>query len=261
MEIIPMSVPRLALLLLIGVASAPASAQIVTASPDQLAAAPVVTVRISEQLRAPPDEATLNASTEARAGTASEALAADKLKTERLLAAIRAAGIGPKDTQTEGVSVSADYSYENVNGRGTRRLIGYVARNSVRIKMRQIDRLVGLLDALTAAGATEVYGPTFSIADPAPLRSEARRRAMVRGEAEASEFARNAGFARVRLLTVEEGVSYRGTDVVVSGTRIGAPPPPPPPPAVAIERDGGGSVQPGQIETGVTLTLQYRMER
>jgi uncharacterized protein YggE len=247
-------------LLVLTSTSLPASAQIVSASPDQLAASPVVTLRISEQLRSPPDEASLNVATEGRAGTASGALDANKAKTERVLAAIRAAGIGAKDTQTEGVSVSADYSYENVNGRGTRRLVGYVARNQVRIKTRQIGRLVSLLDKLTAAGASEIYGPNFSIADPAPMRSEARRRAMVRGEAEAGEYARNAGFARVRLLTVEEGVSYRATDITVTGSRVSAPPPPPPPPAMA-ERGGSDSIQPGQIETGVTLTLQYRMER
>lgn len=239
--------------------AAPAAAQSLPASLDELAATPVVTLQISEQLRSPPDEASLTASTEAREASATAALKADKAKTEQLLAAIRAAGIGPKDVQTEGVSVSADYAYETVNGRGTRRLNGYVARNSVRIKTRQIDRLTGLLDTLTSAGATDIYGPNFSIADPAPLRSEARRRAMARGEAEATEYARNAGFARVRLLSVQEGVSYRASDIMVTGTRIGAPPPPPPPPAP--ERDGGGSIQPGQIETGVTLTLQYRMER
>jgi hypothetical protein len=119
-----------------------------------------------------------------------------------------------------------------------------------------------LLDGLTAAGADTVYGPNFSIADPAPLRREARVRAMARGEAEAAEYARNNGFTRVRLLSVEEGVSYRGTDIIVTGARISqlhsAPPPPPPP---APERDGGGVVAPGQIETGVTLNLLYRMER
>lgn len=241
----------------LALAGVPVSAQTMPAPLDQLAATPLVTVHISEQLRAPPDEATITASTEAREPTASAALAANKLKTERLLASIRSAGIGSKDVQTEGVSVSADYQYETVEGRNVRRLNGYVARNTVRIKTRQIDRLTGLLDILTGAGATEIYGPNFSLADPAPLRSEARRRAMVRGEAEAGEYARNAGFTRVRLLAVDEGISYRATDIIVSGSRIApnAPPPPPPPPPP------GGSIEPGQIETGVTLTLQYRMER
>ncbi|MFL6766042.1 MAG: SIMPL domain-containing protein [Sphingomicrobium sp.] len=243
--------------LLLASASLPLAAQPLPASLDQLAATPVVTVHISEQLRRPPDEATINASTEAREPTAAAALAANKAKTQQLLAAIRASGIAAKDIQTEGVSVGADYGYQLVNGRNVRRLNGYVARNTVRIKTRDIDGLGALLDRLTAAGATDIYGPSFSIADPAPLRAEARRLAMARGEAEASEYARNAGFTRVRLLSVEEGISYRATDIVLTGTRVGAPPPPPPPPA-SPER---GGIEPGQIETGVGLTLQYRMER
>lgn len=243
---------------LLAAAGSAVSAQQVQATLDQLAATPLVTVQISEQLRAPPDQAILTASTEAREPTAAAALASDKVKTEHLLAAIRGAGIEAKDVQTQGVSVSADYDYVPVNGRGVRRLNGYVARNTVRIKTRNIDRLVGLLDTLTAAGASDVYGPQFTIAEPAPLRAEARRRAMARGEAEASEYARNAGFARVRLLTVQEGVSYHAADIIVTGSAIApAAPPPPPPPVAGPERD---SIEPGQIETGVTVTLQYRME-
>ena len=238
--------------------SLPASAQQISASLDQLAATPVVTVQISEQLRSPPDEATITAGTESRAPTASAALTANKLKTEHLLEAIKGAGIPAKDVQTEGVSVRADYQFETVNGRGEQHLSGYVASNSVRIKTRQIDRLAGLLDTLTAAGATNIYGPSFSIADPAPLRAEARKRAMARGESEATEYARNAGFRGVQLLSLQEGISYRATDVTI-GERdmiapVAAPPPPPPPPP-------GGSISPGQIETGVTLTLHYRMVR
>lgn len=239
-------------------AAVPAAAQI-AATPDQLAAGPVVTVQISEQLRSPPDQASITMSTESRDPTATAALAANKAKTRALLAAIRKAGIGDKDVQTEGISLRADYRYETVDGAGTQRFHGYVASNSVRIKTRDLDRLSGLLDALTAAGATGIYGPSFDIADPLPIRREARVRAMARGEAEASEYARNAGFARVRLLTVQEGVSYRSADIIVTGSRIerGAPPAPPPPPPPG----GDGSIAPGQIETGVTLTLQYRMER
>jgi uncharacterized protein YggE len=224
---------------------------------QELAQTPVVTVRIQENLKMPPDEATLSVATRTNAPTASAALERNKVKTEQLVAAIRAAGIDSKDIQTEGVNISPDYRYETVNGRGEQRMVGYVAGNSVRIKTRRIDRLSSLLDALTAAGADQLYGPNFGIADPLPLRREARKRAMERGEAEAMEYARNAGFNRVRLLTVEEGVSYRATDIVVTGSRASAGPPPPPPPP-APER---GGIEPGQIETGVQLTLQYRMER
>jgi uncharacterized protein YggE len=251
-------------LLTLTLAAIPAAAQTApTASIAEMATTPLVRVSIAENLRTPPDEASLTVGTTAKATTAKEAVAANKVKTERLLAAIRNSGIRERDIQTQGIQLSADYRWEQgVSGRDGRQvLVGYVAGNSVLIKTRDIDALTGLLDSLTAAGADTVYGPTFAIADPAPLRREARVRAMARGEAEAREYARNNGFERVRLLSVEEGVSYRGTDIVVTGSRIvnlRAPPPPPPPPAP--ER-GGGIVAPGQLETGVQLNLLYRMER
>lgn len=232
----------------------PAAAQ-QGASLNELAATPVVTVRIGENLKTPPDQATINVTSQSRAPTASAALDANKVKTDKMVAAIRAAGIPAKDLQTQGVSLNPDYLYETVNGRGSQRLVGYLASNRIQVKTRQIDRLSALLDQITVAGADQIYGPNFGIADPLPLRREARKRAMARGEAEALEYAANAGFARVQLLSVEEGVSYRSSDIVVTGSRINgliAPPAPPPAP----ER---GGIEPGQIETGVTLTLVYRM--
>ncbi len=241
---------------LLGSLSVPSSAQNF-ASIEEMARTPVITLRISELLRTPPDQASLGLSTVSKAPTASAALEANNRKTERLIAAIRAAGIAEKDIQTQGVNINPDYRYDQVNGRGSPRLIGYAASNSVRIKTRRIDRLSYLLDALAAAGADRVDGPNFEIADPAPLRLEARKRAMARGAAEASEYAANAGFARVRLLSVEEGVSSRSSDIIVTGSRMVSPLAPPPP----MPERGGDAIQLGQLETGVILTLQYRMER
>jgi uncharacterized protein YggE len=241
----------------------PATAQQVpSANIADMAANPLVRVNISETLRTPPDEASMTVGTQAKAATATGAVAANKTKTEKLLTAIRAAGIRERDIQTQGIQLQPDYRWDREpNGQGKQTLIGYIASNSVQIKTRNIDALTSLLDALTSAGADTVYGPNFGISDPAPLRREARVRAMARGQAEAGEYARNNGYTSVRLLSVEEGVSYRGTDIIVTGSRISnasAPPPPPPPPAP--ERDGG-IVAPGQLETGVSLNLLYRMER
>jgi uncharacterized protein YggE len=241
----------------------PAQAQqIPVTNIGDMAATPLVRVNISETLRTPPDEASLTVGTQAKAPTATAAVAANKVKTERLLATIRSAGIRERDIQTQGIQLQPDYRWDTVpGGRGRQTLIGYVAGNSIQIKTRDIDGLTKLLDMLTTAGADTVYGPNFGISDPAPLRREARVRAMARGAAEASEYARNNGYTSVRLLSVEEGTSYRGTDIIVTGSRImnaSAPPPPPPP---APERGGDGIVAPGQLETGVALNLLYRMER
>ena len=251
-------------MILSAVAVAPAMAQqMPAASIGEMASTPLVRVNIAESLRTPPDEASMTVGTQAKAATATEAVAASKEKTEKLLAAIRAAGVRERDIQTQGIQLSPDYRWDNEpGGRGRQTLIGYIAGNSVQIKTRDIDALTSLLDALTTAGADTVYGPNFGISDPAPLRQEARVRAMARGQAEALEYARNNGFKTVRLLSVEEGTSYRGTDIIVTGSRISNAAPPPPPPPPMPERGGAaGIVAPGQLETGVSLNLLYRMER
>jgi uncharacterized protein YggE len=170
-----------------------------TASIAEMATTPLVRVSIAESLRTPPDEASITVGTQAKASTATGAVAANKVKTEKLLAAVRAAGIRERDIQTQGIQLQPDYRYDRQpDGNGHQTLIGYIASNSVQIKTRDIDKLTSLLDALTTAGADTVYGPNFAISDPAPRRKEARIRAMARGQAEATEFARNNGFTSVR---------------------------------------------------------------
>lgn len=253
-------------LLAAGLAALPVSAQaqqqLSAATIGEMAETPLVRVNIAESLRTPPDEASLTVGTQAKAPTATAAVAANKVKTEKLLATIRSAGIRERDIQTQGIQLQPDYRYDRqADGQGRQVLIGYLASNSIQVKTRDIEGLTKLLDMLTTAGADTVYGPNFGISDAAPMRREARVRAMARGIAEATEYARNNGYAKVRLLSVEEGTSYRGTDIIVTGSRISnasAPPPPPPP---QPERGGDGIVAPGQLETGVQLNLLYRMER
>ena len=159
-----------------------------TASISEMASTPLVRVNISESLRTPPDEASMTVGTQAKAATATAAVAANKTKTEKLLATIRAAGIRERDIQTQGIQLQPDYRWDaEPGGRGKQTLVGYIASNSVQIKTRNIDTLTSLLDRLTTAGADTVYGPNFAISDPAPLRREARIRAMARGQAEATE--------------------------------------------------------------------------
>lgn len=240
-----------------------AAQQAPTASIAEMANTPLVRVNIAESLRTPPDEATITVATQSKAPTATAAVAANKVRTEKLLAAIRNAGIRERDIQTQGIQLQPEYRWDppTPGGQGRQTLVGYMANNSVQIKTRNIDKLTSLLDVLTTAGADSVYGPSFGISDTAPLKREARIRAMKRGDAEATEYARNNGYKSVRLLSLEEGTSYRGTDVFVTASGVSPVAPPPPPPPGAAERGGGGIVAPGQVETAVSLNLLYRMER
>jgi len=80
-----------------------------TASISEMASTPLVRVNIAESLRTPPDEASMTVGTQAKASTATAAVAANKTKTEKLLATIRAAGIRERDIQTQGIQLQPDY--------------------------------------------------------------------------------------------------------------------------------------------------------
>src|SRR5215210_2526709 len=151
--------------LLGSIAVLPASAgaqQVPVSNIADMAATPLVRVNISETLRTPPDEASMTVGTQAKAPTATAAVAANKVKTERMLATIRAAGIRERDIQTQGIQLQADYRYDaQPGGRGQQTLVGYIASNSVQIKTRNIDGMTALLDRLTGAGADTIYGPNF----------------------------------------------------------------------------------------------------
>ena len=98
---------------------APAHSQALPgASINEMATTPLVRVNIAENLRTPPDEASLTVGTQAKAATAKAAVAANKVKTERLLAAIRAAGIRERDIQTQGIQLSADYRWDQAGRTG-----------------------------------------------------------------------------------------------------------------------------------------------
>ena len=64
-----------------------------------------------------------------------------------------------------------------------------------------------MLDALVAAGATDISGPDLSIDDDTAARAQARRQALETARAQAREYARAAGYADVRLLEISETVA------------------------------------------------------
>jgi uncharacterized protein YggE len=216
----------------------------VTPSPD----APVVTLSVQETTEVAPDIATVSAGVETVAPSAAAALTQNSAKMVRVVEAIRAAGVAERDIRTNTVAVGARYDYPN----RVRQFLGYAATNTVTVVLRDVARVGGFLDRMTAAGANEVNGPTFTVSQPERHRVIARDRAVTRADAEAQAYARRAGFRTARLLAVTEGGSFvQPFDRVVTGQSRGeamavsAPPP----------------VLGGQQSVGVSITAVYRLER
>ena len=118
-----------------------------------------------EQIEVEPDVATISTGVQTDADTAVEALRGSiRRKWSAVVARIRALGIPARDIQTASINLNPRYDYNN-RGDQPPSFLGYQASNQVTVKLRNLDRVGEVLDAMVEAGATNINGPHFSIED------------------------------------------------------------------------------------------------
>jgi uncharacterized protein len=209
---------------------------------------PLVELAVTETVKAKPDLAEVSAGVTTEAPTAVAAMEANARAMDAVVARIKSLGIAAEDIQTTGINLGAQYDYEQARGRPVFR--AYQASNRVSVILRDVKRTGPVLDALVAAGATDIGGPSFSIDDDSGPRAQARKAAFERAQAQATEYARWAGYSDVRLVAVNESVGsirpmpYDGRGAVV---------------AQAVSKET--AVEPGLVGTTVTVTVSFEMTR
>lgn len=212
------------------------------------ATGPVVEMTVIEQVEADPDMVTVSAGVTSEAPTAVEALRQNSRQMRAVIERIKSLGVAERDIQTTGINLNARYDYDQQSRRQIFR--GYMVSNRVSVKLRDIDETGEVLDALVSAGATDLGGPSFSLEDDEGAKAEARRRAVERAQAQASEYAALAGYSDLRLLEINETISGRGGPgpIVLTAAR-------------SDMMEESAPVQPGRVSTSVNITVKYEMVR
>jgi uncharacterized protein len=209
---------------------------------------PLLSFSITEEMRAAPDRASIGAGVTTTATTAVEAMRANATASTAMNAALRRAGIAARDIQTSGISLQPQYDYTPQQQGQPPRLIGYQVTNQVRVTTTDIARIGPLLDAIVAAGGTNIDGPTFTIANPDAMLDTARTTALRRAGERAALYARAAGFRSAELVAVSEGGGMMPMPMPTMARMAAAEAAPTP-------------VQPGEVANAITLNVQYRMVR
>jgi uncharacterized protein YggE len=227
------------------IAAAIAVAFPVSAAEVQIVAqGPVVELTMTESVAARPDIAEIGAGVTTQAQTAVAAMDANAGAMNAVIERIKALGIAERDIQTSGISLFPQYDYDQQARQQVFR--GYQVTNRVQVTLRGIERTGEALDALVAAGATDLSGPTWSVADPKAARAQAREQALAASREQALGYARAAGYANIRLLQISE-----------------ATPPGGPVPMIKLAaRDAAEQstpVQPGEVQEGITITVTYEL--
>jgi hypothetical protein len=228
------------------VASAFAQGAPAVAAPIASADGTLLAVSAEAESRRVPDVATLSAGVVTQAADANTAMRDNATQMDKVMAAIRAAGIPQRDIQTSGINLNPQYRYvENQNPS----IIGYQASNTVNLRVHDIARLGKVLDALVASGANQVNGPSFEIDQPEPAYDEARRAALDKAQARAAMYAKTLGMRVRRIVSISEG----------GGSR-----PPGPIPMQAMARgkaEADTAVSPGETALTVTLDVVFELGR
>ena len=84
------------------------------------------------------------------------------------------------------------------------RIVGYTVSNSVTVTVRDLAQLGPVLDAVVSSGVNQMNGLSFSIAEPEPLRNEARKMAVAEARTRAELYAQAAGVSLGRILSISE---------------------------------------------------------
>ena len=121
----------------------------------------------------------------------------------------QAAGVAPRDMQTQGLSVQPRWSRQTDNAQAAPRITGFVARNGVRARIRVLDDLGSILNAVVEDGANTLDGLQFSVADTNAALAEARAEVRIGNT-------HHGGIQDTRV-TDQHGVHFHRIDVFTAG--------------------------------------------
>jgi uncharacterized protein YggE len=231
-----------AVLLVIGAVS-PVHDRLLYAAPQSpsLAEPPSVVTVGEGVVKLAPDRAWITVAAESRARSARDAQRANTEAMTAVLGKLKGLGFPPDAIRTSGYDVQPEFDF--VNGRQTLR--GYVARNSVEVRVDDVTIAGEVLEVAVGAGATSIGGLRFDLKDRAGAEREALRKAVADARVRAEAAAAGAGMRLDRVLRIEE---QRASPIeprpmlarqsMVANAEMAAPP-----------------VAPGEIEVRSTVTL------
>lgn len=145
------------------------------------------------RVEAAPDMATITLGVTHEAKEASAAMQATSEAVAKVLDRLAAMGIASRDLQTRDLSLSPLWSEPASSGGERRQITGFVASNTVLVRVRDLAGLGGVLDAVIEDGVNDFNGLRFGVQEPDPLMEEARKRAVADAMAGASLLAGAAG--------------------------------------------------------------------
>ena len=205
---------------------------------------PMMTVTGIGHATAQPDQAEIQVGVLTESVTAREALDSNTTAMQALFKTLAAFQIADRDIQTTSFTVSPVYARRD-REHDLPRIAAYRVENRVSLNLRGLAQVGKLLDTLVTQGANTVHSIQFTVADPQPLLDAARQQAVQDARRKADLYAKAAGVAIGRVLSMQE----EGTGV----------PSPRPMFARTMAAESSVPVAPGESTFSARVTMIYEL--
>ncbi len=168
-------------------------------------------------------------------------------KINKAIELVKGLGVSKDDIKTSGYHLSPRYEYNKERQRSF--ISGYTLRQTVTVKIRDLDNVAKILGGLPSVGINELNGPNFTVDNPEEFLNAARAEAFKEAKKRAMELSALAGVRLGRVVGFNEGGGRPIPLYVRSFESVGGAPE-----SVLPE------IEPGTEEVTITVNVTYEIK-
>ncbi len=208
-----------------------------------------INVSSSGSIQVQPDMAVLELGLSTNAKT-SEKARTDNAKTlDKVIQAIKKAGVKSEDIQTQYVSVYPVYNYE----KNTNEITGYAVSNQLTITVQDVSKAGDVVNAAMNAGANNLNGVSYDVKDRSKYYDQAVKKAMDSAKNKASAIAKVSGASLGSVLNVTDDTYDAGMSIGVSPVETAVD-------SKLSSEDIGNTLQPKTVNISANLNVTFSLK-
>jgi uncharacterized protein len=201
-------------------------------------------VNATGKVYAVPNVAELALGVEAQAATVADAQAQANQAMAGVVAALKAAGIAAADIQTQYYNIYEVTQWDPKTNESV--TTAYRVTNTVNAKIRNVDKVGAVIDAVVVAGGNYINGINFTVDDPTTYYAQARQQAITYAKQKAQQMADLTGVKLGDIFYITESSNMPSGNYFDLRT-------------VAAPASNSTSISAGQLEITTTVTIAYNI--
>lgn len=205
------------------------------------------TISVTEtgEVFAKPDLGQITFSAITEKETVSEAMNENSKKMNNVISSLKDQGVEDKDMKTVSFNLYPRYDYIETGFTGRRVLSGFEVRQSLEVKIRDLDKIGSIIESATETGANSVGNLELVIENQEELKNQARDKAVEKAKEKAEELAGSLEVKLGKIVSFSESSQtprFATPSFGMGGAESASP-----------------SIEPGENKIQVSVTVSYQI--